>query len=550
MLAGNDGDVAVLIDPGADAVGARTLQARVGADARVHVVPGADALDRFPTAAFHVDVPPGAAFGTDLLRRLRAGLGTAAVGEARLADGNRIRIARARALHRARRAGGRPGDYGSTAAFRIGRREPVRAAVTTLRRRLPAPRLPLRGVARLCAEAVRIRDVADALRFARWLAAGLRWWIGARLGHGGRTIQVAPVRFAERPRMLAGLAARRARNGRPADLLAAARLLGAAVAVRAGFAARARRLAWLLRAMPASTRAERRGVRCLVDLAGAKPRRTAAREIAAALAAGERGAALSMARTAARVPDLRAEKIVSRRYRFVWLANPKVASRSLIRALAAADLDAVVLREATLAEVYAAFPESRDYFSFAFVRHPVERALSCHADKVAGDGNLALDAFHGLSAAMDVDAWCAWLGSCWGADAFADRHWLSQEVLLREAPEAPLPDFLGRFERLCEDFETVTARLCIPYARLPHLNRRAGVAVAPSKSAMAALGHRYARDFAAFGYPAAHAGAAAAPFNAQERDIDVATVQVNGGDGATDTVVYPTRGHGGPGGGR
>ena len=545
VLAGDDGDVAVLIDPGADAAGARTLQARLGADRRVHVVPGADALERFPAAPFHVDLPPGAAFGTDLLRRLRAGLGTAAVAAAQLADGNRIRIARGRALHRARRAGGRPGDYGVAAAFRIGRREPLRSRVAALRRRLPRARRPLAGVARLCAEAVRIRDAADALRFARWLAAGLRWWIGIRLGHGRPA-----VRFAERPRRLAALSARRARHGRPVDLLAAARLLRAAAGVRTGFAAEAQRLAWQLRALPAITRAERRGVRRLVDLADTEPRRTAAAEIAAALSAGARGTALSIARTAARVPDLRAEKIVSRRYRFVWLANPKAASRSLIRALAAADPEAVLLRETTLAEVYAAFPEARGYFSFAFVRHPVARALSCHADKVAGAGDVALDAFHGLPAGTDLDAWCAWLGTCWGADAFADRHWLSQDVLLREAPEAPLPDFLGRFERLCEDFETVTARLGIPYARLPHLNRGAGVAVAPSKSAMAALGHRYARDCAAFGYPAAHAGAAAAPFNAQERDIDVATVQVNRGDGATDTVVYPARGHGGPGGGR
>ena len=278
------------------------------------------------------------------------------------------------------------------------------------------------------------------------------------------------------------------------------------VGVRTGFAAEARRLAWQLRAMPAATRAQRRRVRRLADLADAEPRRTAAGEIAVALSAGERGAVLSMARTAARVPDLRAEKIVSRRYRFVWLANPKAASRSLIRALAAADPGAVVLREATLAEVYAAFPEARDYFSFAFVRHPVARALSCHADKVAGHGNVAVDAFHGLGAGMDLDAWCAWLGSCWGADAFADRHWLSQDVLLREAPGAPLPDFLGRFERLCEDFEAVTTRLGIPGARLPHLNRRGRVEAPPSAPALAALEHRYARDFAAIGYTAPRAG--------------------------------------------
>ena len=363
-------------------------------------------------------------------------------------------------------------------------------------------------MARLCAEAGRIRNAADALRFVRWLAAGVA--LVDRVHGSATTVPDDPgPRRSGSPSgraCLAELAARGARNGRPADLLAAARLLGAAVGVHTGFAARARRLAWLLRAMPASTRPKRRGVRRLADLADAEPRRTAAGEIAAALAAGERGAALSMARTAARVPDLRAEKIVSRRYRFVWLANPKAASRSLIRALAAADPDAVVLREATLAEVYAAFPEARDYFSFAFVRHPVGRALSCHADKVAGDGNVERWTRSTASAGMDLDAWCAWLESCWGADAFADRHWLSQDVLLREAPEAPLPDFVGRFERLCEDFDAVTTRLGIPCARLPHLNRRGRVEAAPSAPALAALEHRYARDFAAIGYTAPRAG--------------------------------------------
>ena len=506
VLAGSDGDLAVLVEPGPDPAAARALRARLGADPRVHVVPGADAVAMFPAAPFHVELPPGTRFGPGLLDRLRAGLGSAAVGEATLADGTRIRIARAWALHRARRAGGRPADYGAAVAFRIGQREPARALLAALRRRLPRARRPLAGVARLCAEAGRIRGAADALRFARWLAAGAHWWLAVRLGHDRSAVRIRPVRVAERPRRLAELAARRARGGQRADLAAAARLLGAAVGVHTGFPAEARRLALLLRAMPAATRAQRRGVRRLVDLADTGPRRTAAGEIAAALSAGAGGAALAMARNSARVPDLQAEKIVSRRYRFVWLANPKGASRSLIRALVAADPDAVLVREATLAEVYAAFPEARGYFSFAFVRDPVERALSCHGDKARGAGNVELGGFAGLEPGMDLDAFCAWLETPWGSDAFADRHWLSQDALLREAPDAPLPDFLGRFERLGDDVEAVTARLGMPCTGLAHLNRGAGVRPAPSAAALAALGRRYARDFAVFGYPAPGAG--------------------------------------------
>ena len=85
------------------------------------------------------------------------------------------------------------------------------------------------------------------------------------------------------------------------------------------------------------------------------------REIAATLAAviDERDyrTALAMASTAARPPDLHAEKIVSRRYRYLWICNPKAASRSIIAALRAADPDAELIRNRTLDEILEARPE-------------------------------------------------------------------------------------------------------------------------------------------------------------------------------------------------
>ena len=98
--------------------------------------------------------------------------------------------------------------------------------------------------------------------------------------------------------------------------------------------------------------------------------RIAAAAIRAAHGVGHHQAAASMARTAKRRPDLRAPKVVSHRYGFVWIANPKVASTSILATLLQADPTADVVRHATLAEVYAAMPETRDYLSFAFVRHP------------------------------------------------------------------------------------------------------------------------------------------------------------------------------------
>ena len=242
----------------------------------MHVVPGADAVAMFPAAPFHVELPPGTRFGPGLLDRLRAGLGSAAVGEATLADGTRIRIAA-------------PGPCTARAAPAAGpptTGPPWRSGSASGNPRVPCSR-PCAGACR--AHAVRspawracarrrgrIRGAADALRFARWLAAGAHWWLAVRLGHDRSAVRIRPVRVAERPRRLAELAARRARGGQRADLAAAARLLGAAVGVHTGFPAEARRLALLLRAMPAATRAQRRGVRRLVDLADTGPRRTAA----------------------------------------------------------------------------------------------------------------------------------------------------------------------------------------------------------------------------------------------------------------------------------
>ncbi len=83
-----------------------------GPDPRVRVAPAGDALDEFPAAAFHVTLPASAAFAPNLVHRLRAKLRGAVTASSLLADGTRVSITRAWALHRARRAGGGPADFG------------------------------------------------------------------------------------------------------------------------------------------------------------------------------------------------------------------------------------------------------------------------------------------------------------------------------------------------------------------------------------------------------------------------------------------------------
>ena len=192
----------------------------------------------------------------------------------------------------------------------------------------------------------------------------------------------------------------------------------------AGAALRAGALAPLARRLAASPTAEHRQVAAM---------------LCAAIEAGDHAAALALISTAGRRPDLGAEKIVSRRYRFVWIGNPKVASRSLIAALRSADADADLIRGRSLDEVLEERPEAQDYVRFAFVRHPAWRAYSFYADKHA----LALtdrdacrwfiEPYYGLSTGMSFGALCRWLMTPCGSDAFADRHWLSQSRQLRGA---------------------------------------------------------------------------------------------------------------------
>ena len=240
------------------------------------------------------------------------------------------------------------------------------------------------------------------------------------------------------------------------------------------------------------------------------------RDVAAALTdaakAEDYKTALALVTTAGRRADLRAEKVISRKYRFLWIGNPKVASRSIIAALRAADPDAKLIRDRTLDEVLARCPKAQDYFSFAFVRHPCDRTFSCYADKhsLARHDQTAhrwfVEPYHGLRVGMSFGEFCRWLATPCGSDAFADRHWLSQHRQIRTA-EGRLPDFIGHLESLETDWRTVTERLRIPHCDLPRLNARPEelhVEEQPDAATDALLRRRYAEDFRVGGYDGVH----------------------------------------------
>ena len=263
---------------------------------------------------------------------------------------------------------------------------------------------------------------------------------------------------------------------------------------------------------------------------------TIAGHIAAAMCRGRWRDARHMARTAARPPDF-AEKIVSHRYRCLWLCNPKVASRSIKYALLDADPDAVLIRDKSVSEVLSMLPEARGYTSFAFIRSPLERALSFFAELNAplerarqasetvpsGPGYEApsqhdlqqrkraqlLARYYGLAEASDVNAFCEWLATPFAADACAERHIRSQHLSIRTG-RGRMADFIGRLETIEDDWRRIATRLGMDSPSLPMLNTMAGWTAPPAEVAAARtalakrmtprsamiLRDRYAEDFA------------------------------------------------------
>ncbi len=269
-----------------------------------------------------------------------------------------------------------------------------------------------------------------------------------------------------------------------------------------------------------------KSIRRLRALAAVASNPRVARDIAGALSRGALGDARRMARTVA-APHPGA-KLLSRKYRWLWMINPKVASRSIMAALRGADPDAERAGERSVSELYALDPEARKYYSFAFVRHPFARALFLYFDMHVspevyteeqrlhrGKGiRYLFGSFYGLAETGSFEDYCECLNTPYGSDAVADRHFLSQHRQICLA-DGRLPDFVGRIENIDEDWKRLAARLGLPATALPLMNTMAGWETTPDalKAARSAameahvtersktlLRTRYAEDFRLFGY--------------------------------------------------
>lgn len=183
----------------------------------------------------------------------------------------------------------------------------------------------------------------------------------------------------------------------------------------------------------------------------------------------------------------------------LFIHVPKSAGRSVVRGLF--DVKSV---EHAPAQWYQQLDPDRfqRYFKFTFVRNPWDRAVSAYT--YLGKGG---------SAASEEDR--HWAGFVSNFESFDDFicQWLTPDTAMRNALFTPQViflkdmfgridmDFVGHFESLQQDFDTVAGKLGIT-GQLPHLNqsRSASYQSFYSEQSRQRVGEVYAEDIEAFGY--------------------------------------------------
>jgi hypothetical protein len=150
------------------------------------------------------------------------------------------------------------------------------------------------------------------------------------------------------------------------------------------------------------------------------------------------------------------------------------------------------------------------YFTFAFVRSPWDRLVSCYSDKILSsavleDGSRDVEhrAIHdraGLPENMEFDEFARRVARI--PDRTANRHFRSQHTFLCDRNLRLLPDFIGRYERLGEDFAAIQERLHTPRLELPRVRRseRRPFQEYYTDDLRRIVAERYQTDISMFGY--------------------------------------------------
>ena len=149
----------------------------------------------------------------------------------------------------------------------------------------------------------------------------------------------------------------------------------------------------------------------------------------------------------------------------------------------------------------------RDYFKFAFVRNPWDRLVSCYKSKLVQRGTgLRMGRYGNVSLRRGMAFEDFAKAVCRIPDELSNHHFRSQHVTVcDEGPgRAVLADFVGRFENLKEDFGLVAERIGLetglPHAGSSRSQNPPSYRDFYDERLARMVGERYREDAALFGY--------------------------------------------------
>jgi len=216
------------------------------------------------------------------------------------------------------------------------------------------------------------------------------------------------------------------------------------------------------------------------------------------------------------------QNIVLTQYKAIYLFIPKVACTS-IKKVIADTLDVppfdpskpdsyIHKRNFPYVNRQKIYDEYQGYFKFCFVRNPFDRLVSCFSNKISQDKDLNNEWFNnGVARIFKKYKKLFWGGMGFEdfvksvaeiPDHHADSHFRSQWLATVDNKNKPLADFVGKFENLQKDFNSVSQKIGFPVKQLPHLlkadhtNYRAYY----TQKTIELVQQRYAQDLEIFQY--------------------------------------------------
>lgn len=150
-----------------------------------------------------------------------------------------------------------------------------------------------------------------------------------------------------------------------------------------------------------------------------------------------------------------------------------------------------------------------NYWSFAFVRNPWDRLVSCYSEKIRKDGDpenftngvsKVLIPYGVFKSGMPFSDFARAISEI--PDRESDPHFRSQYTFICSGKSCrPMVDFIGRFENLEEDFKEIQKRIDLPFA-LPHMlaSKRNHYRGYYNPALVEIVARRYQKDVEIFSY--------------------------------------------------